>query len=377
MWHIFVSVKIQNVFEMKNLVLTAACIAVLMGCSQQKTEKTMNTQELQLTQEWDKVFAQSDKVNHSKITFHNRYGITLAADLYVPKNATKPLPAIAVSGPFGAVKEQTSGLYAQTMAEQGFLTIAFDPSFTGESGGEPRRMASPDINTEDFLAAVDYLSNREDVDAERIGIIGICGWGGMAVNAAAIDPRIRATVTSTMYDMSKVSVEGYFGSENTPEQRMEKRRAISAQRTEDYRTGSYKRAGGVVDPLPDDAPWFVKDYYDYYKTPRGYHKRSGNSNDGWNVIGCQSFLNQNLLCFANEIETPVLLVHGEKAHSRYFSDYAFEKMTGVKPEDGKSAKVGNKELLIIPGAVHTDLYDNKAGVIPYDRIAEFFRENLK
>ena len=377
MWHIFVSVKIQNVFEMKNLVLTAACIAVLMGCSQQKTEKTMNTQELQLTQEWDKVFAQSDKVNHSKITFHNRYGITLAADLYVPKNTTKPMPAIAVSGPFGAVKEQTSGLYAQTMAEQGFLTIAFDPSFTGESGGEPRRMASPDINTEDFLAAVDYLSNREDVDAERIGIIGICGWGGMAVNAAAIDPRIRATVTSTMYDMSKVSVEGYFGSENTPEQRMEKRRAISAQRTEDYRTGSYKRAGGVVDPLPDDAPWFVKDYYDYYKTPRGYHKRSGNSNDGWNVIGCQSFLNQNLLCFANEIETPVLLVHGEKAHSRYFSDYAFEKMTGVKPEDGKSAKVGNKELLIIPGAVHTDLYDNKAGVIPYDRIAEFFRENLK
>ena len=377
MWHIFVSVKIQNVFEMKNLVLTAACIAVLMGCSQQKTEKTMNIQELQLTQEWDKVFAQSDKVNHSKITFHNRYGITLAADLYVPKNATKPMPAIAVSGPFGAVKEQTSGLYAQTMAEQGFLTIAFDPSFTGESGGEPRRMASPDINTEDFLAAVDYLSNREDVDAERIGIIGICGWGGMAVNAAAIDPRIRATVTSTMYDMSKVSVEGYFGSENTPEQRMEKRRAISAQRTEDYRTGSYKRAGGVVDPLPDDAPWFVKDYYDYYKTPRGYHKRSGNSNDGWNVIGCQSFLNQNLLCFANEIETPVLLVHGEKAHSRYFSDYAFEKMTGVKPEDGKSAKVGNKELLIIPGAVHTDLYDNKAGVIPYDRIAEFFRENLK
>ncbi len=337
----------------------------------------MNTEELQLTQEWDKVFPQSDKVNHSKITFHNRYGITLAADLYVPKNATKPMPAIAVSGPFGAVKEQTSGLYAQTMAEHGFLTIAFDPSFTGESGGEPRRMASPDINTEDFLAAVDYLSNREDVDAERIGIIGICGWGGMAINAAAIDPRIKATVASTMYDMSKVTVEGYFGSENTPAQRMEKRRAISAQRTEDYRTGSYKRAGGVVDPLPDDAPWFVKDYYDYYKTPRGYHKRSGNSNDGWNVIGCQSFLNQNLLCFANEIETPVLLVHGEKAHSRYFSDYAFEKMTGVKPEEGKSAKVGNKELLIIPGAVHTDLYDNKAGVIPYDRIAEFFRENLK
>ena len=337
----------------------------------------MNTQELQLTQEWDKVFPQSDKVNHSKITFHNRYGITLAADLYVPKNATKPMPAIAVSGPFGAVKEQTSGLYAQTMAERGFLTIAFDPSFTGESGGEPRRMASPDINTEDFLAAVDFLSVQDNVDPEKIGIIGICGWGGMAINAAAIDPRIKATVTSTMYDMSKVTVEGYFGSENTPEQRMEKRRAISAQRTEDYRTGSYKRAGGVVDPLPNDAPWFVKDYYDYYKTPRGYHKRSGNSNDGWNIIGCQSFLNQNLLCFASEIETPVLLVHGEKAHSRYFSDYAFEKMTGVKPEDGKSAKVGNKELMIIPGAVHCDLYDNKAGVIPWERLENFFSENLK
>ena len=362
---------------MKKIAIIVVGIISLWGCSQPKNDTTMNTQELQLTQEWDKVFPQSDKVNHSKITFRNRYGITLAADLYVPKNRTKPMPAIAVSGPFGAVKEQTSGLYAQTVAEHGFLTIAFDPSFTGESGGEPRRMASPDINTEDFLAAVDYLSNREDVDAERIGIIGICGWGGMAINAAAIDPRIKATVASTMYDMSKVTVEGYFGSENTPAQRMEKRRAISAQRTEDYRTGSYKRAGGVVDPLPDDAPWFVKDYYDYYKTSRGYHKRSGNSNDGWNVIGCQSFLNQNLLCFANEIETPVLLVHGEKAHSRYFSDYAFEKMTGVKPEDGKSAKVGNKELLIISGAVHTDLYDNKAGVIPYDRIAEFFRENLK
>ena len=361
---------------MKKLIITAACIATLVGCSQQKKDMTMNTQELQLTQEWDKVFPQSDKVNHSKITFHNRYGITLAADLYVPKNATKPMPAIAVSGPFGAVKEQTSGLYAQTMAEQGFLTIAFDPSFTGESGGEPRRMASPDINTEDFLAAVDYLSNREDVDAEKIGIIGICGWGGMAINATAIDPRIKATVASTMYDMSKVTVEGYFGSENTPEQRMEKRRAISAQRTEDYRTGSYKRAGGVVDPLPNDAPWFVKDYYDYYKTPRGYHKRSGNSNDGWNIIGCQSFLNQNLLCFASEIETPVLLVHGEKAHSRYFSDYAFEKMTGVKPEDGKSAKVGNKELMILPGAVHCDLYDNRAGLIPWDRIEAFFKENL-
>ena len=369
--------KIQKMLKMKNLVLTAACIAAFMGCSQQKNDKIMDNQQLTLTQEWNKVFAQSDKVNHSKITFHNRYGITLAADLYVPKNAQGKMPAIAVSGPFGAVKEQCSGLYAQTMAERGFLTIAFDPSFTGESGGEPRRMASPDINTEDFLAAVDYLSVRDDVDTARIGIIGICGWGGMAVNAAALDPRIKATVASTMYDMSKVNVEGYFASEDTPEQRMAKRRAIAAQRTEDYRSGTYKRAGGVIDPLPDDAPWFVKDYYDYYKTPRGYHKRSGNSNDGWNVVGCQSFMNQPLLAWADEIETPVLLVHGEKAHSRYFSEYAFEKMTGVKPEAGKSAKAGNKELMIIPGAVHTDLYDDRAGVIPYDKIEAFFRENLK
>ena len=353
-------------------------MALLAGCSQQKQEITMDNQkqELSLTQEWDKVFPLSDKVNHSKITFHNRYGITLAADLYVPKNAEGKMAAIAVSGPFGAVKEQTSGLYAQHMAERGFLTLAFDPSFTGESGGEPRRMASPDINTEDFLAAVDYLSTREDVDAERIGIIGVCGWGGMAVNAAAIDPRIKATVASTMYDMSKVNAEGYFASENTPEQRMEKRKAIAMQRTEDYRAGGYKRAGGVVDPLPDDAPWFVKDYYDYYKTPRGYHKRSGNSNDGWNVIGCQSFLNQPLLCYANEINTPVLLIHGEKAHSRYFSEYAFEKMTG-KQCDGKSMIEGNKEIMIIPDAVHTDLYDDKNGKIPYDKIETFFKENLK
>lgn len=363
---------------MKRFVFISACMALLAGCSQQKQEITMDNQkqELSLTQEWDKVFPLSDKVNHSKITFHNRYGITLAADLYVPKNAEGKMAAIAVSGPFGAVKEQTSGLYAQHMAERGFLTLAFDPSFTGESGGEPRRMASPDINTEDFLAAVDYLSTREDVDAERIGIIGVCGWGGMAVNAAAIDPRIKATVASTMYDMSKVNAEGYFASENTPEQRMEKRKAIAMQRTVDYRTGGYKRAGGVVDPLPDDAPWFVKDYYDYYKTPRGYHKRSGNSNDGWNVIGCQSFLNQPLLCYANEINTPVLLIHGEKAHSRYFSEYAFEKMTG-KQCDGKSMKEGNKEIMIIPDAVHTDLYDDKNGKIPYDKIETFFKENLK
>ena len=361
---------------MKNIVLISACVAVLMGCSQPKQEANMNNQETTLTQEWDKVFPKSDKAEHKKITFHNRYGIELVADMYVPQNAQGKLAAIAVSGPFGAVKEQTSGLYAQHMAERGFLTIAFDPSFTGESGGEPRRMASPDINTEDFLAAVDYLSNLENVDPEKIGIIGICGWGGMSINAAALDPRIKATVASTMYDMSKVNVEGYFASENTPAQRMEKRKAIAAQRTIDYKTGSYKRAGGVIDPLPDDAPWFVKDYYDYYKTPRGYHERSGNSNDGWNVIGCQSFLNQPLLCYANEIATPVLLIHGEKAHSRYFSEYAFEKMTGKKC-DGESMIDGNKEILIIPNAVHTDLYDDRAGVIPYDKIEAFFKENLK
>ncbi|MBQ4215676.1 MAG: alpha/beta hydrolase [Bacteroidales bacterium] len=363
---------------MKKLVLIGACVALLASCSQQKQERNMDNQkqELELTQEWDKVFPQSENVDHKKVTFRNRYGIELAADMYTPKNAQGKLAAIAVSGPFGAVKEQTSGLYAQHMAERGFITLAFDPSFTGESGGEPRRMASPDINTEDFLAAVDFLSVQENVDAERIGIIGVCGWGGMAINAAALDPRIKATVASTMYDMSKVNVEGYFESENTPEQRMEKRKAIATQRTEDFRTGSYKRAGGVIDPLPDDAPWFVKDYYDYYKTPRGYHKRSGNSNDGWNVTGCQSFMNQPLLCYAHEIATPVLLIHGEKAHSRYFSEYAFEKMTGKKCE-GKSMKDGNKEIMIIPDAVHTDLYDDKNNKIPYDKIEAFFKENLK
>lgn len=332
--------------------------------------------KLELTQEWDKTFPKSDKVDHKKVTFHNRYGIELAADMYIPKGIDGKLPAIAVSGPFGAVKEQSSGLYAQHMAERGFLTIAFDPSYTGESGGEPRRMASPDINTEDFLAAVDFLSVQENVDPERIGIIGICGFGGMAVNAAALDPRIKATVASTMYDMSKVTVEGYFKSEDTPTQRMEKRKAMAAQRTKDYKNGSYERAGGVVDPLPDDAPWFVKDYHAYYKTDRGYHKRSGNSNDGWNVVGCQSFMNQPLLAWASEIETPVLLIHGEKAHSRYFSEYAFEKMTGVHVE-GVSKTVGNKELMIIPGASHVDLYDDVAGVIPFDIIEHFFTDNLK
>ena len=345
---------------------------LLTGCNQNQEQMK---EKLQLTQQWDKTFPKSDKVDHKKVTFRNRYGIELAADMYTPKGATGRLAAIAVSGPFGAVKEQCSGLYAQHMAERGFLAIAFDPSFTGESGGEPRRMASPDINTEDFLAAVDFLSTQDNVDPERIGIIGICGWGGMAVNAAALDPRIKATVASTMYDMSKVNAEGYFKSEDSKEQRMDKRRAMAAQRTEDYRNGTYQRAGGVVDPLPDDAPFFVKDYYDYYKTKRGYHERSGNSTDGWNVTGCQSFLNQPLLAWAHEIETPVLLIHGEKAHSRYFSEYAFEKMTGVHVE-GESKTVGNKELLIIPGAVHTDLYDDKNGKIPYDKLEQFFKENL-
>jgi fermentation-respiration switch protein FrsA (DUF1100 family) len=363
---------------MKKIILAAALMGWMLtactGNGQTKTDNNMTT--LQLTQEWDKTFPKSDKVDHKKVTFRNRYGIELAADMYTPKNAKGKLAAIAVTGPFGAVKEQSSGLYAQHMAERGFLTIAFDPSFTGESGGEPRRMASPDINTEDFLAAVDFLSVQDNVDPNRIGIIGICGFGGMAVNAAALDPRIKATVASTMYDMSKVNVEGYFGSEDTPAQRMEKRRAIAAQRTEDYKTGTYKRAGGVIDPLPDDAPWFVKDYHAYYKTPRGYHKRSGNSNDGWNVIGCQSFMNQPLLAWAQEIENPVLLIHGEKAHSRYFSEYAFERMTGRHVE-GVSAVDGNKELMIIPGASHVDLYDDVAGVIPYDKIESFFKSNLK
>ena len=352
---------------MKKILITLVGIALLASCCNDKSANDMN-----LTQEWDKTFPKSDLVEHSKVTFHNRYGITLVADMYVPKEIPGQagndvrLPAIAVSGPFGAVKEQTSGIYAQHMAERGFLTIAFDPSYTGESGGEPRRMASPDINTEDFLAAVDFLSVQENVDPERIGIIGICGWGGMAINAAALDPRIKATVTSTMYDMSRVAREGYFGSADNAEARDAQRQAWAAQRTEDYRTGSYKRAGGVVDPLPEDAPWFVKDYYDYYKTERGYHPRSGNSNDGWNITGTMSFLNQPLLDMAGEIKTPVLLIHGDKAHSRYFSEGAFAKLKG-----------DNKELLIIPGAVHTDLYDDKAGVIPYDKMEAFFKENLK
>jgi hypothetical protein len=320
---------------------------------------------LKLTSEWDKVFPKSEKVNHSKVTFRNRYGITLAADLYVPVAAEGKLPAVAVNGPFGAVKEQSSGLYAQTLAERGFLTIAFDPSYTGESGGEPRYVASPDINTEDFCAAVDYLTTREDVDPERIGILGICGWGGMAINAAAIDTRIKATVTSTMYDMSRVTANGYFDSLDA-DQRYELRRQLNAQRTADARSGSYALAGGVVDPLPDDAPWFVKDYYDYYKTGRGYHKRSLNSNGGWNVTSALSFVNMPLLSYADEIRSAVLVIHGEKAHSRYFSEDAFKKLKG-----------DNKKLLIIPGATHVDLYDCRAGVIPFDQIEVFFYEYLR
>lgn len=316
------------------------------------------------TQEWDKVFPKSDKVTHSKVTFRNRYGITLAADLYIPAVHSGKLPAIAVSGPFGAVKEQSSGLYAQKLAEMGFLTIAFDPSFTGESGGEPRYVASPDINTEDFSAAVDYLSSREDVDRERIGILGICGWGGFALNAAAIDTRIKATVTSTMYDMSRVTANGYFDSMDE-DQRYELRRQLNEQRTEDYINGTYSRAGGVVDPLPEDAPQFVKDYYAYYKTPRGYHKRSLNSNDGWNKTSSLSFINMPILAYSSEIRSAVLMIHGEKAHSRYFSEDAFRKLKG-----------DNKQLLIIPGASHTDLYD-QMDIIPFETIKNFYNQYLK
>ena len=327
-------------------------------------------EELKLTQEWDKTFAKSDKVEHSKVTFHNRYGITLAADVYKPRGADGKLAAIAVCGPFGAVKEQASGLYAQTMAERGFLTMAFDPSFTGESGGSPRYMASPDINTEDFQAAVDYLSCREDADPERVGIIGICGWGGMALNAAALDTRIKATVASTMYDMTRVNANGYFDAEDSEAARYEKKKALNAQRIEDYKNGAYALGGGVVDPLPEDAPFYVKDYHDYYKTTRGYHARSLNSNGGWNVTGTMSFMNQPILRYSNEIRSAVLIMHGERAHSCYFSRDAYAAMMEGNPVPE------NKELFIIPGAVHTDLYD-RPDVIPFDKLESFFRENLK
>ena len=319
---------------------------------------------LNLTEEWDKTFPKSEKVDHAKVTFHNRYGITLAADLYVPRDVEGKFPAIAVSGPFGAVKEQASGLYAQTLAERGFLVLAFDPSYTGESGGEPRYVASPDINTEDFCAAVDYLATHDEVDENRIGILGICGFGGFALNAAAIDTRIKATVASTMYDMSRVTAKGYFDKMDT-DARYELRRQLNAQRTEDYKNGTYALAGGVADPLPEDAPQFVKDYHAYYKTPRGYHKRSLNSNGGWNKTSSLPFINMPILAYSNEIRSAVLLIHGEKAHSRYFSEDAFKTLQG-----------SNKELLIIPGATHVDLYDNPEA-IPFDKLEQFYKEYLK
>ena len=329
----------------------------------------MKTAELKLTQNWDKTFEKSDKVDHCKVTFVNRYGITLAADMYVPKNAEGKLPAIAVSGPFGAVKEQCSGLYAQIMAERGFITVAFDPSFTGESGGFPRYMASPDINTEDFQAAVDFLSVQDNVDADKISIIGICGWGGMALNTAALDTRIKATIVSTMYDMTRVNANGYFDSEDSEEKRFERKTALNNLRTEEYKKGEYSRGGGCLPlPVPEDVPFFVKDYSEYYKG-RAYHERSLNSNEGWNTLGCLSFMNQPILKYSNEIRSAVLMIHGDKAHSCYFAKDAYKAMT----EDSKYTD--NKELMIIPGAVHTDLYDN-LDVIPFDKIEDFIRDNI-
>ena len=375
---------------LKKILISAMCLGVI-GMMNTEVEaakipadakiesaSVIQKENLQLEKNWDKVFPKSDKVNHQKITFVNRYGITLAADMYTPKNFSGKLPAIAVCGAFGAVKEQISGLYAQQMAERGFLTIAFDPSFTGESGGYPRFVASPDINTEDFSAAVDFLSTNENVDPNRIGIIGICGWGGIALNAAAIDTRIKATVSMTMYDMSRVSANGYFDYEKDEEtlksERQQNRINLNNQRTEDYKNGKYKRAGGVVED-PSEFPQFVKDYYTYYKTERGYHKRSLNSNGGWNMTSALSFMNMPQLTYISEIQNPVLIVHGSEAHSRYFSETAFENMTGVKP-NGNDTIVGNKELLIIPGANHIDLYDN-LNAIPFDKIENFFKTNLK
>ena len=327
------------------------------------------SEEMNLVQEWDKTFPKSEKVNHRKVTFHNRFGITLVADLYEPKEYEGKLPAIAVCGPFGAVKEQASGLYAQIMAERGYLSIAFDPSYTGESSGTPRYVASPDINTEDFSAAVDFLSVQENVDSEKIGIIGICGWGGLALNASSIDTRIKATVCSTMYNMSRVNHNGYFDS-TTEDGLYELKKTLNAQRIEDYKKGEYSLGGGVVDPLPEDAPFYVKDYYDYYKTPRGYHKRSLNSNGGWNMTSSLSFINTPQHTFTGEIRNAVLIIHGEKAHSCYFSKDAYNDMI----KNGKYTE--NKELMIIPDAVHTDLYD-RTDIIPFDKIDSFFKENLK
>ena len=361
------------------MIVALAVAGVLMACTdknQSKTEENMT--KLELTQEWDKVFPLSEKVNHQKVTFETQYGLTLAADLYTPKEAEGKLAAIAVSGPFGAVKEQSSGLYAMRMAERGFVTLAFDPSYTGESSGEPRRTASPDINTEDFMAAVDYLSQLENVDAEKIGIIGICGWGGIALNAAAADTRIKATVASTMYDMTRVSGNGYYDSEDKEESRHAAREALSKQRLTDPLT----MGGGVVNPLPDDAPQFVKDYHDYYITPRGYHKRSGNSNDGWRVIGTQAYTNARFLYYINEIRSAVMVMHGEKAHSRYMGEAAYHYMVDGKAEGYNvtgqpNPNIGNKELLIVPGATHCDLYDGgKGDYIPFDKLEDFFKRSL-
>ncbi|MDE5969547.1 MAG: alpha/beta hydrolase [Muribaculaceae bacterium] len=357
---------------MKKSILSSVILIASILSSNSQTMNNPNTnqsvapvEQLNLTQEWDKVFPKSNKVDHKKITFVNRYGITLAADMYTPKGAKGKLPAIAVSGPFGAVKEQSSGLYAQQLAERGYLTIAFDPSFTGESGGQPRRVASPDINTEDFSAAVDFLSVQPNVDANKIGILGVCGWGGIAIEAAINDPRIKATVASTMYDMTRVTANGYFDSENTKEQRNAKRQTMANQRTEDYRKGQYTRAGGVVDPLPVDAPQFVKDYFAYYKTPRGFHPRSGNSTDGWNATSALPFVNFKFFEYADELDNAVLIVHGDQAHSYYFGKDTFAKLKG-----------DNKQMLTINGANHCDLYD-QIDIIPFDEIAAFYKEYLK
>ena len=328
------------------------------------------SEELKITEEWDKVFPKSEKVNHRKVTFKNHFGITLVADLYEPKQYEGKLPGLAVSGPYGAVKEQSSGLYAQEMAERGFLCIAFDPSFTGESAGEPRYMTSPDINVEDFQSAVDYLSNLENVDSEKIGIIGICGWGGMALQTACIDTRIKATVCSTMYNMARVAGNGYFDEQDNEESRYNNRVMINKQRTVDFKNNSYALAGGVVEPLPEDAPVFVKDYYAYYKTPRGYHPRSLNSNNGWAVQSNTSMMNTKLFTYSSEIRNAVMIVHGENAHSCYMGKDAYNDM--IK----NSKYTDNKELVIVPGATHCDLYDQK-DIIPFDRIEKFLKENLK
>ncbi len=376
----------------KSIIFSVLVCGLLTACTNKEVnnKKEENMTTLNLAQDWDKVFPLSDKVNHKKVTFETQYGLTLAADLYTPLNSPEggKYAAIAVSGPFGATKEQSSGLYAMRMAERGFVTLAFDPSYTGESSGEPRRTASPDINTEDFMAAVDYLSKLENVDAEKIGIIGICGWGGIALNAAAADTRIKATVASTMYDMTRVSGNNYYDANDNEADRHAAREAISKQRLAD----SEAMAGGVIDPLPDDAPQFVKDYYDYYKTPRGYHARSGNSNDGWRIIGTQAYANTRFLYYINEIRSAVMVMHGEKAHSRYFGEAAFKYMVEGKAEGynvvGKPNPVPeNKQFLIIPGASHCDLYDGgytdqvgkgkPKNLIPWDKLETFFRENLK